>query len=220
MIAVCGYDPDRAVGGAGDAVTVPGGPRAVRRSVSGDLVVMARGGGGLAVAVPVDIRRVHPSGAGGGRGDHLLRAEGSGAVQVRVPGDLVVGLRRRQRIDVAVPVDVGGEHRQDEVGRGGNRQLLEEPRAAVDRPILVPGDLVVVEVGRQDVHVPVAVEIGRGHAARTEGDRAYQISVPGRRGGPSVLVPGNPTVVGRGRQDVEVSIAIHIRRIHSPGAVG
>ena len=73
-----------------------------------------------------------------------------------VPGDLVVEHRRREKIRISVPAQIGGKDRQDPVDVDRDRlSRREAPQAQV----LVPGQLGLAS--RDDVCVPVAVDVGR-----------------------------------------------------------
>ncbi len=74
------------------------------------------------LAVPVDVGR-HDRRGSRGHGDDLCRAEVALAVQVLVPGDLVVARGGREHVRVAIAVEVRGEHRARAVGIQIDRSL-------------------------------------------------------------------------------------------------
>src|SRR5436309_56758 len=107
---------------------------------------------------------------------------------IAVPGDGAASLRRRQRVEVAIAVDVGGEDGDGAGDVGGDG--VRRPGGAVAGGVLVPGDLVVVEGGGEDVEIAVAVDVGDHHRARAVGACGDGMYGPRRAIAGGVLVPG------------------------------
>ncbi len=175
------------------------------------------------VAVAVHVRREDRQGTVGRGGDHLLRPPKLARARpsVLVPGDLVV-VRRRPR------------------GRPGRRRRPRPPR----RPTGRRPPRWRSPAGRRSVaRSPCRRSRTRRSCRRTARPRAR----PGRRRRPRpprrpsgrrrppwrspagrrscprpsvVLVPGDLVVVARGREHVQVAVAVHVRREDRVGAVG
>ena len=90
----------------------------------------------------------------------------------------------------------------------------------VTRPIvLIPGDGVVVLRGGHDIEITIAIHVGD---VNIFGRIRIGINVGGgeaRIRGAVVLVPGNGVVGLRGRNDVEIAIAVHVGHMNIFGTV-
>src|SRR5262245_60487486 len=111
-------------------------------------------------------------------------------------------------------------HRVGLISSSRDDNFLGKAGAAVRRVIAIPGDLVLVEGGRQDVYVAVAVQVRRRHRLGPVGGGADGAQGEGGDGRPVVLVPGDLVVEGGGGQDVEVAIPVQVRHRHRVGSVG
>ena len=182
----------------------------------------AEGGQDVEIAVAVDIRGRHRLRSIGSVGDDLHAAEAAVAVGVLVPGDAPHLLRPccRQCVQIAVAVEVGGDHRVAAVGQIGDHFACREGGVAMDALIREPGDGVVVERGGEDVDVPVAVHVSGRHRARRIGaGRDHLLGAEATRT-VGVLVPGDGVVEERSRDRVEVAVAVDVRGEHRVRVVG
>ena len=192
--------------------------RAAHVRVPGDRAVALRGREDVLVSVAVEIRREDRAGALGRGGDDLLGVERTQPVGVLVPGDLVVEGRGRHHVPIPVAIQV---RRGDLLGgEGGVRDHLLGPEGTQGVGVLVPGDFVVEDGGREHVAVAVPVQVGREHGPRSVGLLADELP---RSEGPEavdVLVPGEIGVDVRGGQHVPVPVPVQVFGQHRPGSIG
>ena len=133
------------------------------------------------------------------------------AGRVLPPHD-VVGTGRAQHVQVAVAVHVGRIH--------GSRALEESihgmfgPGAAVAGRVLPPRDVLGNGGRAQDVHIAVAVHVGRIHGIRAVELGVHGVFDPGAAVAGRVLPPGDLIAIAGRTQHVQVAVAVHVRRIH------
>ena len=185
----------------------------------GQGVVLIRNREDVEVAVAVDVRRVDGRGPIRRR-DRVERPEVA-AARVPIPDDAVRARRGREHVAVAVPVEVGDEHVVCAAREGGQRRARDEARGLVDRVVAVPGDRAGVVGGGHERHVAVAVHVRRGH--RRGGAHGGGDGAAASRQSPSPPTFSYQAILSslteRG-EDVDVAVAVHVRRDDRRRAVG
>ena len=127
---------------------------------------------------------------------------------VFIPGNGAIYIGSRNNVEVAIPVHVGHMNIPGTIGTG--RDIGGGP-ARVTRPVvLVPGNGVVIDGGRNNVEVAIAIHVGHMNIEGAIGTGRDIGRGPAGVRRPVVLVPGNGVVIPRGRNNVEVAIPVHV----------
>ena len=164
----------------------------------------------IQIAIPVDIRRVHPERSVDDR--HIVRRPRAAVTRRILPqDDLVLYRPRSQHIHIPIAVHVGSVHRMRPVERPIHE--VRRPRTTVTRRVLKPGDLIVGIRSTQHIHVPIPVHIRRIDTIGLT-ERCLYILLGPRAAVTRRILPPGDGIGGRSRtQDIHVAITIHIHRI-------
>ncbi len=137
--------------------------------------VRGRGRGEIEMAVPVASTHDTTAGSAGSGGQQNACARRAEAAGVLVPRDLVVIVRGRSEIEMAVPVEITHGNTRSTNGIDGHHNLCPKSSRAVSVGVLVPRDLVAIPRvrGRGEIEIAIPVKITHGHTLGRTGSGGH-----------------------------------------------
>ena len=182
-----------------------------------DIVGNARSSQHVQITIPIHVRRVHRL--------HPLERRIHG---VERPGTPVSGrvlpprhgidvLGRTQHVQIPIPIHVRRIHRPRPVE--GRVHRVARPRRSIPGRILPPRNSIGVFRRAQHIQIPVSIHVRRMHRPRPVETRVHGMLGPRTPIPRSVLPPGDHIGTECRAQHIQISIPVHVRRIHRCRAV-